>query len=88
MIPVVIQRSARMSGPVRSAAARVRVKATTMAMLGVDMGSAGPAAEAATPQPSGPEAAGQTSAQPAVPSIPGMPEAGRALDAIKGLFGR
>jgi len=69
-------------------AARVRVKTTTMAMLGVDMGGAGPAAGAATAQPSGPEAAGQSPAQPAVPSIPGLPEAGRALDAIKGLFGR
>jgi len=70
-------------------AVRVRVKATTMAMLGVDVGGAGSAAEAAAPSPSGqPASAGQPSTPPAAPSIPGLPEAGRALDAIKGLFGR
>lgn len=65
-------------------AVRVRVKATTMAMLGVDLGGA------AAGQPVQGESAqgGSSGAQPTLPSIPGVPEAGRALDALKGIFRR
>lgn len=62
--------------------ARVRVKATTMAMLGADMPAAsGQAPESQAAQP------GQA-VQDMAPSIPGLPEAGRAIDAIRGIFGR
>jgi hypothetical protein len=70
-------------------AARVRVKATTMAMLGVDTAAAGErgATPSAAPAGQGEQPAGQ-SAQDATPSIPGLPGAGRAIDAIRGIFGR
>ncbi|MCL4185238.1 MAG: hypothetical protein KJ011_17515, partial [Burkholderiaceae bacterium] len=73
--------------------ARVRVKATTMAMLGTDM----PAASAQAPEPQaaqpGQAEPGQAepgqAAQDTAPSIPGLPGgAGRAIDAIRGIFGR
>lgn len=65
--------------------ARVRVKATTMAMLGMDMRGAAPAGEAGSDR----AAQGEPPAgQGALPSIPGLPGAGRAIDAIKGIFGR
>ncbi len=67
--------------------ARVRVKATTMAMLGSDMPAApGQASGSQAAQP-GPAEPGQA-AQDAAPSIPGLPGAGRAIDAIRGIFGR
>ncbi len=68
--------------------ARVRVKATTMAMLGVEMPAAASGATAgeAAAQP-GQAEPGQA-AQDAAPSIPGLPGAGRAIDAIRGIFGR
>ena len=67
--------------------ARVRVKATTMAMLGSDMpGASGQASGSQAAQP-GPAEPGQA-AQDAAPSIPGLPGAGRAIDAIRGIFGR
>ena len=68
--------------------ARVRVKATTMAMLGMDLGAATSAAEPAARQAAQGDAPAGQSGQSAMPSLPGLPEAGRAIDAIKGLFGR
>ena len=71
-------------------AARVRTKATTMAMLGVDMAAA--AAESGSAPSAGQAGQGDQpsgqSAQDATPSIPGLPGAGRAIDAIRGIFGR
>lgn len=68
-------------------AARVRVKATTMAMLGMDIGGSTSAPESsAAPAAQGEGPAGQPG-QGVLPSLPGLP-AGRAIDAIKGLFGR
>jgi hypothetical protein len=68
--------------------ARVRVKATTMAMLGMDMGGM------ARPG----DADGQRDAQgadrqaqeekPLLPGMPVIPGAGKAMDAIRGIFGR
>jgi len=71
--------------------ARVRVKSTTMAMLGVDMD---PAARRGTQPRDEDRSADQQPAEQAgeqratTPSIPGLPGAGRALDAIRGIFGR
>lgn len=82
---------------------RVRVKASTMAMLGVDMpatrgrGRAGEAQPGQADPPGQAEQAGQAgqagqpaqTGQDAMPSIPGLPGgAGRAIDAIRGIFGR
>lgn len=87
--------------------ARIRVKATTMAMLGEDMGGApkrrggGSRGEAPSPAPatgtaestgsSAPAPAQQesgTSTVPSLPGLPGLPGAGRAIDTIRGIFGR
>ena len=68
--------------------ARVRVKATTMAMLGMDIGGSNSAPEPAARQAAQGDAPAGQSGQGGLPSLPGLPEAGRAIDAIKGLFGR
>jgi hypothetical protein len=81
--------------------ARVRVKATTMAMLGEE--SSAPARRRGAParsdsqapsapqqsagQPQQPQAQPQEGSTP-MPAIPGIPGSGRALDAIRGIFGR
>lgn len=68
---------------------RVRVKATTMAMLGADMaGAAAPAREPSETRPGQPGQAPGQAGQDAMPSIPGLPNPGRAIDAIRGIFGR
>lgn len=74
-------------------AVRVRVKATTMAMLGVDIDASASARAPVGSQQVPAQSAGQPAetTQPgpgAMPSIPGIPEAGRAIDAIRGIFGR
>lgn len=65
-------------------AVRVRVKTTAMAMLGVDTEAAAPG----QPAPGEPAQGAAPDAPAALPSIPGVPEAGRAIDALKGIFGR
>lgn len=79
--------------------ARVRVKATTMAMLGEDaptparrrgaapQGESSPSSAPRSADPSASPAPAQENA-PSMPSIPGIPGSGRALDAIRGIFGR
>jgi len=71
--------------------ARVRVKSTTMSMLGTDMEATGRGGGARR------DAAGSAGDQPqgksdeqksTMPSIPGLPGAGRAIESIRGIFGR
>lgn len=80
--------------------ARVRVKATTMSMLGSETGSRPrrPAAARAqepastteqdTPQQATPQQEAPAASTPSIPGLPGLPGAGRAVDAIRGIFGR
>jgi hypothetical protein len=70
--------------------ARVRVKTTTMAMLGADAGAASaPMTGFPETQPGDAESTPVGGAQGDAASIPGLPEgAGRAIDAIRGIFGR
>ncbi|GMV01973.1 MAG: hypothetical protein KJZ98_09230 [Burkholderiaceae bacterium] len=74
--------------------ARVRVKASTMAMLGVDMPAASRRVPESRAEQPGAPAPGQDAqdaqnAQDATPSIPGLPGgAGRAIDTLRGIFGR
>lgn len=63
--------------------ARVRVKATTMAMLGMELDAS--ARDSSAPA--------QTSTQaqedrPLIPGMPSVPGAGKAIDALRGIFGR
>lgn len=73
--------------------ARLRVKSTTMAMLGMDMdaaasgrGSTGADPARGQEQEEQGQAAQERSAP--IPGLPGIPGAGKAMDAIRGIFGR
>jgi hypothetical protein len=67
--------------------ARVRVKATTMAMLGMDTGAmARPGADTGASPADAPRQAQED--RPAIPGMPAIPGAGKAIDAIRGIFGR
>lgn len=66
---------------------RVRVKATTMAMLGIDTGAM--ARPGTGSEPSSPDAQRQGQEErPLIPGVPAIPGAGKAIDAIRGIFGR
>ncbi len=67
--------------------ARVRVKATTMSMLGMDSeaGDQPGAGRRSAPQES---SQGEQQEGQSLPGIPAIPGAGKAIDAIRGIFGR
>ncbi|HWS74066.1 MAG TPA: hypothetical protein VN324_02885, partial [Quisquiliibacterium sp.] len=64
--------------------ARIRVKATTMAMLGMEVD-----ASARRESESAPAAEREAQEEkPSMPAIPGIPGAGKAIDALRGILGR